>query len=170
MIPNNVCPVRITAAAGTNLAGAYSGVDVISRRYPTLFIPPKSGLQPEGLLPARGVARSRFAHCRRFSTAATRRCPGSVSVPVWPVNLSVRLPVIALVSRYLTNKLIGHEPLHRRHRSTFLQTAMRPFGRIRYYPPFPVAIPLRRADCSWITHPFATLLAPEGTFAFDLHA
>ncbi len=26
-------------------------------------------------------------------------------------NLSVPLPVIALVSRYLTNKLIGHGPL-----------------------------------------------------------
>ena len=28
------------------------------------------------------------------------------------VNLSVPLPVIALVSRYLTNKLIGHGPLN----------------------------------------------------------
>jgi len=30
---------------------------------------------------------------------------------MWPANLSVRLPVIALVSRYLTNKLIGLGPL-----------------------------------------------------------
>jgi hypothetical protein len=28
---------------------------------------------------------------------------------VWPVTLSGRLPVVALVSRYLTNKLIGRE-------------------------------------------------------------
>ncbi len=27
------------------------------------------------------------------------------------VNLSVPVPVVALVSRYLTNKLIGHGPL-----------------------------------------------------------
>lgn len=33
------------------------------------------------------------------------------SVPVWPVTLSGRLPVEALVSRYLTNQLIGHELL-----------------------------------------------------------
>ena len=43
------------------------------------------------------------AHCRRFSTAASRRSPGSVSVPMRPVALSGRLPVVALVSRYLTN-------------------------------------------------------------------
>jgi hypothetical protein len=30
---------------------------------------------------------------------------------VWPVTLSGRLPVDALVSRYLTNKLIGREPI-----------------------------------------------------------
>ncbi len=47
--------------------------------------------------------RQAFAHCGIFVTAAIRRCPGSVSVPMWPNNLSVRLPVVALVSRYLTN-------------------------------------------------------------------
>jgi len=33
------------------------------------------------------------AHCPRFPTAATRRCLGRVSVPVWPINLSARLPI-----------------------------------------------------------------------------
>ena len=55
-----------------------------------------------------------FAHCPRFVTAATRRCPGSVSVPMWRVDLSVPLPVAALVGRYPTNKLIGHGPLPNR--------------------------------------------------------
>ncbi|MBP1746348.1 MAG: uncharacterized protein H6Q54_963, partial [Deltaproteobacteria bacterium] len=41
-------------------------------------------------------------------TAASRRSLGRVSVPVWLVVLSDQLPVIALVSFYLTNKLIGH--------------------------------------------------------------
>ena len=50
-----------------------------------------------------------FPHCEKFSTAATRRCLDRVSVPVWLVVLSDQLPVIALVSRYLTNKLIGRE-------------------------------------------------------------
>ncbi len=44
-----------------------------------------------------------FAHCPIFPTAATRRCLGRVSVPVWPINLSARLPIVALVSYYLTN-------------------------------------------------------------------
>ena len=44
-----------------------------------------------------------FAHCPRFSTAASRRSLGSVSVPVWLTTLSGQLPVLALVSRYLTN-------------------------------------------------------------------
>ena len=52
--------------------------------------------------------RQACAHCERFSTAASRRSLGSVSVPVLAVNLSVRLDVLALVSRYLTNKLISH--------------------------------------------------------------
>ncbi|CAM5613626.1 hypothetical protein SVIOM74S_10475 [Streptomyces violarus] len=43
-------------------------------------------------------------------TAASRRSLGRVSVPVWPVALSGRLPVVALVSHYLTNKLIGRGP------------------------------------------------------------
>ena len=48
------------------------------------------------------------AHCPIFPTAASRRSLGRVSVPVWLVVLSDQLPVIALVSFYLTNKLIGH--------------------------------------------------------------
>ena len=44
-----------------------------------------------------------FAHCRIFSSAATRRCMGRISVPSVGVTLSGPLGVIALVSRYLTN-------------------------------------------------------------------
>jgi hypothetical protein len=55
-----------------------------------------------------------FPHCEKFSTAATRRCLDRVSVPVWLVVLSDQLPVIALVSRYLTNKLIGRELIRKR--------------------------------------------------------
>ena len=51
------------------------------------------------------------AHCAIFPTAASRRSLGRISVPVWPVALSGRLPVEALVSHYLTNKLIGREPI-----------------------------------------------------------
>ena len=43
------------------------------------------------------------AHCGRFPTAASRRSMDRVSVPLWPISLSTRLCIIALVSHYLTN-------------------------------------------------------------------
>ncbi len=54
------------------------------------------------------------AHCPIFPTAASRRSLGRVSVPVWLIILSDQLPVLALVSRYLTNKLMGRGPIFRR--------------------------------------------------------
>ena len=35
-------------------------------------------------------------------------------MPLWLANLSVQLPVVALVGRYPTNKLIGRKPLRKR--------------------------------------------------------
>ena len=58
--------------------------------------------------------RQACAHCAKFLTAASRRSLGRISVPVWPFNLSVRLPIADLVSRYLTNYLMGREPIHQR--------------------------------------------------------
>ncbi len=49
-----------------------------------------------------------FAHCPIFPTAASRRSLGRVSVPVWLIVLSDQLLIVALVSFYLTNKLIRH--------------------------------------------------------------
>lgn len=43
---------------------------------------------------------------------------------MWPVALSGRLPVVALVSHYLTNKLIGRESIP--DRKTFHPLTMRP--------------------------------------------
>ncbi len=54
------------------------------------------------------------AHCPIFPTAASRRSLGRVSVPVWLIILSDQLPVYALVSHYLTNKLMGRGPIFRR--------------------------------------------------------
>ena len=50
-----------------------------------------------------------FAHCPIFPTAASRRSLDRFSVPMWPVILSDRLPIVDLVGRYLTNYLIGRE-------------------------------------------------------------
>ena len=53
------------------------------------------------------------AHCPIFPTAASRRSLGRVAVPVWLIILSDQLPVFALVSRYLTNKLMGRRFIFR---------------------------------------------------------
>ncbi len=62
---------------------------------------------PKPFFPHAASLHQAIAHCERFSTAATRKCLDRVSVPVWLIVLSDQLPVVALVSRYLTNKLIG---------------------------------------------------------------
>ena len=48
-----------------------------------------------------------FPHCAIFPTAASRRSLDRVSVPVWLIFLSEQLEIVALVSLYLTNKLIS---------------------------------------------------------------
>ena len=60
MIPNNVWTVRLTAAAGTNLARPSFALGQTERIAPLHFLQLDSGLQPEGRHPARGVARSDF--------------------------------------------------------------------------------------------------------------
>ena len=69
-------------------------------------------------------------HCGRFLTAASRRSMGRVSVPFWLIILSDQLPVIVLVSFYLTNKLIGRRPLSYRESFTLsgLSGISTPFG------------------------------------------
>ncbi len=62
-------------------------------------------------IPHAALLRQTFVHCAIFPTAASRRSLGRVSVPVWPVALSGRLPVVVLVGHYPTNKLIGRGPI-----------------------------------------------------------
>ena len=69
----------------------------------------KAVYSPKAFFPHAALLRQAFAHCARFPTAASRRSLGRVSVPVWLIILSDQLPVEALVSRYLPNKLIGRE-------------------------------------------------------------
>ena len=69
----------------------------------------KAVYDPKAFVPHAALLRQAFAHCAKFPTAASRRSLGRVSVPVWLIILSDQLPVEALVSRYLPNKLIGRE-------------------------------------------------------------
>ena len=58
---------------------------------------------PKDFIPHAASLRQACAHCGRFVAAASRRSPGSVSVPMLQVVLSHLLPVIALVGRYPAN-------------------------------------------------------------------
>ena len=116
MIPSNACTLRLTAAAGTELAGASFGGTVTSRGYSPRdhsFLP--TGLyDPKAFITHAASLGQGFPHCPIFPTAASRRSRGRVSVPVWLVILSDQLPVFALVGRYPTNKLIGRGLLLKR--------------------------------------------------------
>ena len=68
----------------------------------------KAVYNPKTVILHAASLRQAFAHCGRFLTAATRRCLDSVSVPMRRVMLSHPLLVVALVSFYLTNKLMEH--------------------------------------------------------------
>ena len=94
---------------------------LLARSWPHLLlqVPSFSSLlkavyNPRAFFPHAALLHQAFAHCARFPTAASRRSLGRVSVPVWLIILSDQLPVDALVSRYLTNKLIGREALPKR--------------------------------------------------------
>ena len=68
-----------------------------------LFSPTKELYNPKAFIAHAASLGRACAHCRRSSTAASRRSLASVSVPVARVVLSHPLRVLALVSRYLTN-------------------------------------------------------------------
>ena len=77
---------------------------------------------PRAFILHAALLRQAFAHCAKFPTAASRRSLDRVSVPVWPSTLSGRLLIVALVSLYLTNKLIRREPLLKRLSPLILRT------------------------------------------------
>lgn len=77
----------------------------------------KEVYNPKAVIPHAASLHQACAHCAIFPTAASRRSLGRISVPVWPVTLSGRLPVVALVGHHPTNKLIGRGPIP--HRKSF---------------------------------------------------
>ena len=89
-------------------------------------------LRPKGLynLPAfiihAASLRQGFPHCGIFLAAASRRSLGRISVPMCPITLLGRVTIIALVGRYLTNKLIVRGPFLQRNKSSFPVWLLRP--------------------------------------------
>ena len=125
--------------------------------------PPTAVYNPRAVIPHVASLGQACAHCRRFSTAATRRCLGSVSVPVVGAMLSHPLGVFGLVSRYLTNYLVPRRPLHGRshtfapERSSGITGSFPPLSQTRGYVPTHY-YPVRRCP------------GPCGPFSHDLHA
>ena len=92
----------------------------------------KGVYNPKAFFPHAALLRHAFAHCARFPTAASRRSLGRVSVPVWLIVLSDQLPIVALVSRYLTNKLMGRGPVPMRRPKLSLLTVLVDWEHIWY--------------------------------------
>ncbi|KAL2224758.1 UNVERIFIED_CONTAM: hypothetical protein Sindi_2999800 [Sesamum indicum] len=102
IIPDNACILCLTAAAGTELADAYSPDTVIASS------PGKEVHDPWAFYLHAALLRQAFAHCGKFPTAASRRSLGRVSVPVWLIILSDQLLIIALLIR--RKPLLGRIP------------------------------------------------------------
>jgi len=112
VIPDNARTLRITAAAGTELAGASFGGTVtlgllFEAEYSSL---PTVVYNPKAVIPHAASLRQPCGHCAIFPTAASRRSLGRVSVPMWLAILSDQLPVVAWWP-LPANKLIGRETL-----------------------------------------------------------
>ena len=107
------------------------------------------------------------AHCPIFPTAASRRSLGRVSVPVWLVVLSDQLRIEALVSLYLTNKLIRRRLIY--WRKVDEDPLLYSLEHMRYYLKFPQVIPHQKADSyALLTRP-PLVSTPKSLLPFDLH-
>lgn len=86
---NNARALRLTAAAGTELAGASSRACVV-------FLIPRIALYRKlcaFIMHVFSLGQA-VAHCPRFFTAAPRRSSGLVSVPMWLIYLPNQLRII----------------------------------------------------------------------------
>ena len=130
MNPDNARILRITAAAGTELADAYSHGTLIGPHV-TLIAPvqKKFKIHRTVILHAAWLDQA-SAHCPIFLTAASRRSLDRVSVPVWGTNLSVPLDIVATVGRYPAVQLMSREPI--RLRRIFTHQDMHPNGTMGY--------------------------------------
>ena len=126
----------------------------------------KEVYNPKAVIPHAALLDQASAHCPIFPTAASRRSLGRVSVPVWPVTLSGRLPVEALVGHHPTNKLIGRELIPHRTQpkdQSFPRTTMQQCVISGIRPDFPGL----SQSGGQITHVLLTrspLVYPEGPY------
>ena len=100
MNPDNARILRITAAAGTELADAYSyGTLIVSHVALIAPVQKQFTIHRTVFLHAAWLDQS-SDHCPIFLTAASRRSMDRVSVPLWGTFLSEPLDIVASVGRY----------------------------------------------------------------------
>ena len=90
----------------------------------------KAVYNPKAFVPHAALLRQGSPHCAKFPTAASRRSLGRISVPMWPIALSGRLPVAGTVGLYPAVYLMGRDPIP--SRLGFGRGSMRIRGIIRY--------------------------------------
>lgn len=100
---NNACPPCITAAAGTELAGASYSSTV------NIFLDERALHSKGDSITHVTLLDHDFSHCPIFLTAASKKSLDRIPVPVWLIILSDQLEIIGLVGSYPTNYLISHE-------------------------------------------------------------
>ena len=86
-----------------NYGNNFSSVGDLPVKYRHFSSLIKEVYNPKTFILHAALLRQGCPHCAISPTAASRRSLGRVSVPMWPFNLSVRLPIVALVGHYLTN-------------------------------------------------------------------
>ena len=155
VIPDNARTLRITAAAGTELAGAYSSGTVSCFRRNKFLPRLKLFTTQRAFIKHAGWLDQASAHCPIFLTAASRRSRVRVSVPVWGATLSRPLLIVGLVGRYPTNYLIRRTIIF--ERLSFICQTMQFNRTMGYYSQFPRAMPHSKADSVRVTHPCATI-------------
>ena len=129
MIPNNACPSRITAAAGTKLAGASSLNKVtilLSERILQPIYKLKKLINLFCFPHSRSITGSRFRALSKIPHCWLKSL-GLVSVPVWLIILSDQLRIIGLVSFYLPNNLILYKLILKQHLAFFIIAAKHSF-------------------------------------------
>ena len=121
---------------------------------------------PKTFFPHAASLGQAFAHCPIFPTAASRRSLDRISVPMWPFDLSVRLPIVGLVGRYLTNYLLGREPILQRI-APLAYRSCGPYASCGISTSFPVLFPsARQVAHALLTRP--PLIGPRRGFIVRL--
>ena len=111
MNPDNARILRITAAAGTELADAYSLGTLIGSHVALIAPQQKRFTTHRAVFPHAAWLDQPSGHCPIFLTAASRRSLDRVSVPMWGTFLSEPLAIVGTVGRYPAVYLMAREPI-----------------------------------------------------------